>query len=104
MAWLEERHIYSPEVIVVPSAATKGNIAVGLNVQYSIDDKAGNAVYVQYHVPGIKSYIIDRKYNQFDAEVLGSKVKRVKAVDEFLDDIEKAALAGKTYGGTGHPS
>ena len=92
VSWLESRGILSPEVIIVPSAATKGHIAVGLGIDYCIDDKAGNAVYVQYHVPGIKSYILDRRYNQFDAEVIGSKVKRVSTVENYLDDIERAVL------------
>jgi len=88
VAWLEERGIMSPEVVIIPSAASKGHMAAALQIEYAIDDKAGNAVYVGYHVPGVHSYILDRKYNQFDPEVIGSKVKRVWCVDEFLNDIE----------------
>ncbi len=89
VSWLESRGILTPQVLVVPNAACKGAAAAAINADYTVDDKAGNAVYVQYHVPGVKSYIIDRHYNQFNAEVIGSKVKRIWLMDEYLEDIEK---------------
>lgn len=93
VGWLEERGILSPEVLVVPSADSKGHAAAAIHADYSIDDKAGNAVYVQYHVPSVKSYILNRQYNQFDPEVLGSKVKRVNDVVDFIADIENVTMA-----------
>lgn len=85
--WLTARGIDRPEVLLVGSGC-KGNAAAAIDADYAIDDKAGNAVYVGYHAPGVKSYIVDRPYNQFDAEVIGSKVKRVTHTRWFLDDIE----------------
>ena len=95
ISWLEERGILSPEVLVVPTAASKGHAAAAIHAEWAIDDKAGNAVYVAYHVPGIKSYIVNRKYNQFDPEVIGSKVKRVGQVGDFLSDIENVTMVRK---------
>jgi len=57
---------------------------------HALDDKAGNALAIQYMAPGTKSYLLDAPYNQFDHEVVGSKVIRVKTVDTFLDDLEVA--------------
>lgn len=85
--WLSDRAgIVNPVVLVT---ADKGEAALALQAHYSIEDKAGNAVYIAYDTKGrTKSYIIDRGYNQFDHGVLGSKVKRVATVGEFLDDVE----------------
>lgn len=85
--WLESRGLFQPEVLLVGSGC-KGDAAAAINADFAIDDKAGNAVYVGYHARGVRSYILDRKYNQFDAEVIGSKVKRVIEVGQFLDDID----------------
>ena len=55
-----------------------------------IDDKAGNAVYAEYHNKDrrdFNSYVLDRPYNQFDAEVIGSRVRRVSTVERYLSDI-----------------
>lgn len=85
--WLYDQGVYSPSVILVKH---KGEIARALDANFLIDDKAGNAVYAEYHNKGRKgfqSYLIDRPYNQFDAGVIGSKVKRIKRVEEYLDDI-----------------
>jgi len=98
VAWLEERNIVSPEVLIVPTAASKGHAAAAIHAEYCIDDKAGNAVYVQYHVPSIHSYILNRRYNQFDHEVIGSKVKRVGQVGDFISDIENVTMARKIEG------
>lgn len=66
----------------------KGEVCASVKADYCIDDKAGNAVYVGYHSPKTKSYLLDAPYNQFEHDVLGSKVRRVKSVTEYLDDIE----------------
>lgn len=87
--WLHEQGIYAPNVILV---SRKGEIAMALQANYLIDDKAGNAVYAEYHNKDrgdFRSYLLDRPYNQFDAEAIGSKVKRVKQVEEFLQDVWK---------------
>lgn len=84
--WLYDQGVYKPSVILVKQ---KGEVARALGASYMIDDKAGNAVYAEYHNKGqaFKSYLIDRPYNQFDAQVIGSKVKRVQTVGEYLNDI-----------------
>lgn len=82
--WLEKRSIFRPTVIVT---AKKAEFAVAAGVDYAIDDKAGNAVAIQYIAPKTKSYLLDAPYNRFDHAVLGSKVIRVKAVSEFLDAV-----------------
>lgn len=74
-----------PTVIV---SSRKGEICAGIGADYCIDDKAGNAVYVGYHSPRTKSCLLDAPYNRFDHDVLGSKVRRVKSVSEFLDAVE----------------
>lgn len=87
--WLREQGVRVPNVILVHK---KGEIARAINANFMIDDKAGNAVYAEYHNKdrdGFQSYVIDRPYNQFDAGVIGSKVKRVKQVEEYLSDIWK---------------
>lgn len=88
--WLRDVFgILDPSVIV---SADKGDTALDIGATYSIDDKAGNAVYVAYRTKGAtKSYIIDRPYNRFDHDVLGSKVTRVSDLSEFLDDVEAGA-------------
>lgn len=83
--WLEHHGIYNPTVIISPA---KGEVARALEVTHAIDDKAGNAICVQ-HLSEAQSYIIDRKYNQFPHDTVGTKVKRVKTVEEFLDDLER---------------
>jgi len=88
VAWLEDRGVTSPQVIVT---ARKGDTAYGLGATHAIDDKAGNAVYISYHTDGAtRSYLVDRPYNRFDAQVLGSQVVRVPSVDAFLAAVEDA--------------
>lgn len=85
--WLYQMGIEQPSVIV---SNRKGEICAGIGADYCIDDKAGNAVYVAYHSGRTRSYILDAPYNRFDQTALGTKVRRVKSVSEFLDDVEAA--------------
>lgn len=87
-AWLQWRGVKYPTVVITPK---KGETAHALNADYAIDDKAGNAIYTAYQSPKTASYIIDRPYNRFDHSTVGAKVRRVKTVDEFLDQIEQEA-------------
>jgi 5'(3')-deoxyribonucleotidase len=84
--WLADQGIANPTVVLTPN---KGDTARALRATYAIDDKAGNAIYTAYAAPKTKSYIIDRVYNRFDHNVVGSPVIRVATVGEFLNDIEK---------------
>lgn len=84
--WLRDRGIHSPTVII---SARKAEIAQAIGADFSIEDKAGSAVAIQYMAPKTKSFIVDRPYNQFNHDVLGSKVIRIKSVDEFLDAVVK---------------
>lgn len=83
--WLERQGIVNPAVIVT---GRKGEFARSVGAGYSIEDKAGNAVFISYASPDTASFLLDRPYNRFPEDVLGSKVRRVDAVQEFLDLIE----------------
>jgi len=85
VGWLADRGIENPTVVLT---AQKGKIAAGLGATHSIEDKAGNAVYIGYESPATKSCLINRPYNAFDPAVLGSKVTRVATVEDFLDIVE----------------
>ncbi len=86
--WLQDNGVLLPSVVLVEK---KGELARSINADFLIDDKAGNAIYAAYHAaPKLKSYILDRPYNQFDNNVIGSKVTRVYTVKDFLDDVEKS--------------
>lgn len=79
--------IDNPSVIVT---AKKAEFAQAVGVTHAIDDKAGNAVAVQYMSRGTKSYLLDTSYNRWDMSVLGTKVIRVPSVEAFLNDVEIA--------------
>ena len=83
--WLESRGIDTPSVIITKR---KGEIARALDADYSLEDKPENAAVIHWmaDVKPCKSYIIDRPYNRVD--YLPKKIKRVKTVEEFLNDIE----------------
>lgn len=86
--WLYKQGIHSPRVIIVER---KGELARSIGATFMIDDKAGNAIYAAYHAaPKLRSFIIDRPYNRFDSEVVGSKVTRVSTMYEFLEYVWKA--------------
>ena len=86
--FLEQRGVENAAVIVLPTHATKGEMAHALSAEYSIEDKAGNAVCISY-MSEATSYLIDRPYNQFNHEALGSKVRRVTTLEQYFDDIEE---------------
>lgn len=87
--WLSRYGIENPSVIVTPN---KGQFAQTVDIDYSIDDKAGNATFVAYatrhQAKPTKSYLLNQRYNQFDPAVLGSKTIRVYTVAQFLDQVE----------------
>lgn len=82
--WLRLQGIEDPTVVI---SSKKGEMAKAIGADFSIEDKAGNAVYVSYQSPG-KSYLVNRPYNQFSHEMLGSKVIRIKEIEQFLIAIE----------------
>lgn len=86
--WLRARGIYNPTVIV---SSLKGEVAKSLEADYSIEDKAGNAVMIKYWSPKTHSYLLDWPYNRFNQDILGSKVRRVDGIGQFLDDVERRA-------------
>lgn len=87
-AWLTRRGITNPAVIV---CANKGNFARAVEIDFAIDDKAGNAVYIAYDSPGTRSFLLNRPSNLFDETVLGSRVERVMSVTDFLTAVEEGA-------------
>lgn len=92
--WLEAQGVRNPRVIVSPD---KGDIAHDWGATHLIDDKAGNAVYAAYRTRrmGTKVYLLDTPYNQFDQHVLGTKVRRIHKLEEFLDDCLLDAQVAK---------
>lgn len=80
--------ILMPTVIL---SNRKGEIANVIKADALLDDKAGNPIAVQYISQRTTPYIVDRPYNQFDHNVVGTKVRRVKSVDEFLTALEHTA-------------
>lgn len=86
--WLTHRLYLSCPTVVVTSK--KGDFANIIGADFSIDDKAGNAVCVAYLSPYTQSYVLDRQYNRFDHTMIGSKVQRVYRVKRYLDAIESA--------------
>lgn len=77
----------TPTVLI---STRKADAANALGADYTIDDKAGNVLAVYYNSPASrKVYVLDTPYNQFSNDVMGHRVRRVKSVKDFLDDIEK---------------
>jgi uncharacterized HAD superfamily protein len=86
--WLRTFGITNPTVIVTTSKAETARVVCAT---HAIDDKAGNAVAIQY-MSTAKSYLLDRPYNRFDNSVVGTKIQRITTVDEFLSDVEAYQL------------
>jgi len=82
--WLRMRGVLQPTVII---SKKKGEMAAAIGADFAIDDKAGNALYTAWHSPKTKSFILDAPWNQFDHDVAGGGVTRVKTVDQFLDEV-----------------
>lgn len=84
--WLIRHGISHPSAIITHK---KGEFCRAVNAEYLLDDKAGNVVYTQYHTENnTHAFLLDAPYNQFERDVLGSKVKRVPSVESFLDIVE----------------
>lgn len=84
--WLHQHGIIHPTVII---SKNKGEMARAVNATHLIDDKAGNVIATTWISPDTKSYIIDRPYNQVDPAVVGGKVRRVRTVGEWIEEIQK---------------
>lgn len=84
--WLKGYGVTNPTVVLTPR---KGEFARAVGATYLIDDKSGNSIYTAYHTPGCNSYILDRAYNRFDAGVIGSRVRRVTSVEQFISDVRE---------------
>lgn len=83
--WLKRQGIYNPTVIV---SSKKGEAAAMLGADYCLDDKAENAWCVAWLSPKTKSFLLNRKYNQYDPDAFGSHhVQCVDTVEEFLDIV-----------------
>jgi hypothetical protein len=87
-AWLRKHGIEHPNVVL---SKRKGDVARSLDADYFIEDKAENAACIKWFtddtVNPCKVYIIDRAYNR--APFLPEKIKRIKTVAEYLNDIEE---------------
>lgn len=82
--WIRMKVGVAPNVVL---SSNKGLMAQAIEADFLIDDKAGNVVFTKYASPKTGAYILDRPYNQFPGTI-GTKVKRVANLDEFLDDVE----------------
>lgn len=86
--WLKRNiGIDNPTVII---SKNKGEMAKAIRADYLVEDKADNAIFTSWYTEGkTQAYLIDRQYNRFDPNYYGShKVKRVKSLLDFLDDIQ----------------
>lgn len=83
-SWLRAQGIAHPTVIL---SNKKGELGQVLGITHAVDDKAGNAVYLGYHSPSTKVYLLDRPYNRFPHDVLGGRVRRIIELKEFLADL-----------------
>lgn len=82
--WLSDRGIMNPTVII---SSDKGYAVQAVKATHYIDDKAGNCVFAKYHNKHTDVFLLDRMYNRWDQTVIGSKVKRVNSVEEFLKEV-----------------
>jgi hypothetical protein len=83
-AWLSTHGIHEPSVIL---AHRKGDVATGIGANFALDDKAGNAVFMKYASPSTRVYLLDRPYNLYNPQVIGSKVIRLPSVEEFINVV-----------------
>lgn len=83
--WLERNGLINPSVII---SSRKGEIASAVNADFSLEDKAGNAVAIAYLARDCKSYIINRPWNKF-GDCIGTKVRRIQTVRDFCDEVFK---------------
>lgn len=90
-SWLSQHGLSNATVIVTDK---KGEFCRAVDANFYIDDKAGNAVFTKYHVPKCYVYLLDKPYNRFDHNVLGSGVKRISNLEAFLEDIRIWSNAG----------
>lgn len=84
-AWLVAKGLRLPTVVLCKN---KGEFAKAVGIDYTIDDKAANASCIDWVTEGrTKSYLLNRPYNQVPSEFLGSGVRRVDTVEQFLEAI-----------------
>jgi len=89
--WLEFNGVHRPQVILTNR---KAEACRAVYAEYSLEDKAGNAVAISYISPNTKSFLLDvprgkaRTHNQFDHQVIGGSVHRVDTVEDFLNKVE----------------
>ncbi len=85
--WLREHGIVNPTVVI---SKRKGEFCKAVDADVAIDDKAGNASFIDWGTEGrTKSYLLDRPYNRVPQEFLASGVRRVHSLTEFLDNIQE---------------
>lgn len=83
--WLNMHGVRFPTVLLTKFKAETARV---LGAEYSIDDKAGNAMAISWLSPTTRSYLLNTPRNQFDPKVAGSKVIRITTLGEFLDVVE----------------
>jgi len=87
-AWLRDRGIDNPTVVMTKA---KGELAKAVGAHFCIDDKATNAWCVHWFTDGkCKSYLRDYPYNADPTMIGSSHVRRVKTVEDFLEEVERS--------------
>lgn len=83
--WLWYHGVDDASVVV---SAKKGEIANAVKASYHIDDKPENACCVHWMSESTKSYFLQQYYRP-GQEIVPERVRRVKSVQEYLDDIKE---------------
>jgi hypothetical protein len=84
--WLKALGVYESNVVVTDK---KGEVAAAVGAHYHVDDKPENAACVHWIADRVpcKSYFVEHEYRQ-GGPWLPEKIKRIKSVNEYLEDIE----------------
>ena len=87
-AWLDKQGLLLSNLVRL-HYPRKGEFARALEPDWSLEDKAENAMMVAWLSPNTKSCLIDRPYNQY-GNVGSKKVKRVNTITEFINKIKES--------------
>lgn len=84
--WLKRTYgLVNTNIII---SDNKGPVALGLKLDYFIDDRPKNVDEVGFNSPKTQPYILDATYNRDYAH---PAITRVKSFNEFVCDIQEAA-------------
>jgi len=84
-SWLRKHSALMNPAVIVTSA--KGQVAAAIGADHALEDNTANAVSISTISPKTQSWLVDRKYNQFDQARLGVKVRRVPTLGAWLKAV-----------------